>query len=797
MTMKVQTGMHQRGEERRSGRGARIAALGLSALALAVTGASGCTGSPEGDALVEASSTAELTGEAQSDVGAVTCVTLRGGSSKTRDAMLSGEKVANNYGSSTVALIGAAAGGVDQFVSLFQFDTAAIPVNATITSAIVSLSQTNNGVGTWNAHLITTPWNEATVTWASFGAGFDPGVLKSGSTASPTLSFDLKPQLQAWVSGAVSNQGFLLKQSGPFQTKVKSREWAVAGQRPTLVACYTVSCAPGFADCNGLAADGCEADLASPQSCGACGNTCVVPQATAICNAGSCAIGSCDPGFGDCDGNAANGCETGLTSASDCGACEVPCALPGAVASCASGSCKLVACDAGTFDCDGDAANGCEPIPCADGAHCGEAGGCVSQVCVGGLCAAPACNDHVRNGDEADVDCGGACPDCLDFQLCTSSADCGSGVCIGGVCQPASCADGVKNGNEIGVDCGGSCAVPEVCNGVDDDCNGSVDEGLGSSTCGLGVCQVTVQSCVAGVIQACVPGQPSAEVCDGLLDEDCDGVVDDGCACVNGATEACYTGPAGTQNVGLCHGGSRTCSLGQWGACAGQVTPSAEACDGVDNDCDANVDERGSTVLWHRYDDSASPVTDHGGNGFTGVLSGPSYAGPTPDGSANALSFAAGNTYNVNGLAGFNFGSQLTVQLWIKWVGLSGSYRGVVGNGYFTGGGFEIRFGRESAGTRLGMRVNTVSSAAAGDLFLSSNVWHHVAMVYNGSSLKGYLDGAQGFSTPLSGAIKVVGNALRVGNNIGGISEPYAGFVDDLRIDTAALPPGELALSCQ
>jgi hypothetical protein len=61
--------------------------------------------------------------------------------------------------------------------------------------------------------------------------------------------------------------------------------------------------------------------------------------------------------------------------------------------------------------------------------------------------------------------------------------------------------------------------------------------------------------------------------------------------CCPGTSEASYSGPTGTENVGVCRGGTRQCQNGgTWGACRGDVTPSAETCDGLDNDCDGAID---------------------------------------------------------------------------------------------------------------------------------------------------------------------------------------------------------------
>ncbi|MBX7080855.1 MAG: hypothetical protein K1X88_16775 [Nannocystaceae bacterium] len=80
------------------------------------------------------------------------------------------------------------------------------------------------------------------------------------------------------------------------------------------------------------------------------------------------------------------------------------------------------------------------------------------------------------------------------------------------------------------------------------------------------------------------------EICNGL-DDDCDDMVDEGCDCEPEATQSCYSGPRGTAGVGVCVEGTQMCAEGSWGLCEGEVTPIDEACNGIDDDCDNEVDE--------------------------------------------------------------------------------------------------------------------------------------------------------------------------------------------------------------
>ena len=82
-----------------------------------------------------------------------------------------------------------------------------------------------------------------------------------------------------------------------------------------------------------------------------------------------------------------------------------------------------------------------------------------------------------------------------------------------------------------------------------------------------------------------------AEVCDGA-DNDCNGEVDEvGCACTEEVR--CFGGPPEARFVGECRDGVRACDANNefFGPCEDWTGPEAEACDGLDNDCDGETDE--------------------------------------------------------------------------------------------------------------------------------------------------------------------------------------------------------------
>jgi len=136
----------------------------------------------------------------------------------------------------------------------------------------------------------------------------------------------------------------------------------------------------------------------------------------------------------------------------------------------------------------------------------------------------------------------------------------------------------------------------EECDGVDNDNDGQTDDeaaNFAPERCPLteGVCRGSHKPCVDGVSQPCTVDMYGADyleseelVCDGR-DNDCDGRVDEECECRDipqPQKEVCPDDACST----------RTCQGGKWLSCVRTRNPEPEECNGRDDDCDGEMDER-------------------------------------------------------------------------------------------------------------------------------------------------------------------------------------------------------------
>lgn len=229
-------------------------------------------------------------------------------------------------------------------------------------------------------------------------------------------------------------------------------------------ACIIGACDAGWADCDASTFDGCETfPETDVNHCGGCGQACGnLAHAYPKCENSTCAIGGCEAGYADCDGVVANGCEVDLSSdEANCGVCLNACpAIANGTAKCSGFVCGIDTCDAGYADCFGGATDGCETNLTNDVAHCGTCGNvcpavafgskaCVGSMCTIGMCGQDHadCNNDVMDGCETDTTsdiqhcgaCNTACPDPMN----------GAGVCEGSACTLGACDAGYAdcNGN--------------------------------------------------------------------------------------------------------------------------------------------------------------------------------------------------------------------------------------------------------------------------------------------------------------------------------------------------------------
>jgi hypothetical protein len=293
----------------------------------------------------------------------------------------------------------------------------------------------------------------------------------------------------------------------------------VSGGAAACVAskCTVQACTTPFADCDGLATNGCEANLVnSVANCGSCGNDCQKNHNDAFCNGGNCNIVGCLAGWADCNLDPADGCETDVnTTLAHCGGCNLPCAPPHAAASCAAGACKLGTCNTGWADCDHDAKNGCETDLTGSVTSCGACGNACTYPhgvgqCAGGACALAGCT--IGFGD-CDNNPGNGCETDTNTST-TSCGSCGHGcsfphagaTCAGGTCALGACAAGFGN-------CDGDPST-----GCETDLLGDVNHcGLCTTACSF---PHAGASCAAGacMLGACAAGHA-----------DCNTVASDGC----------------------------------------------------------------------------------------------------------------------------------------------------------------------------------------------------------------------------------------------------------------------------
>lgn len=336
----------------------------------------------------------------------------------------------------------------------------------------------------------------------------------------------------------------------------------------------TITCSPGYTDCDDDLSNGCEGRNDTTTSCGAtctnCSTTMQHVDAANLTCEGTCKFSACQVGWADCDGNYDNGCETSkLTSVAHCGGCNQPCTAPAnATPICSSGTCDFscmgpyLRCGNECKLCCGDAdctspPTRCHQGKCTDGACVYTKKSCLVRDCF----STPMCNDATGECDATPLT-GGACGN----NACSS----GSGLCQDGVCDGAvakDCSAGVPMCKVGRCDVTDGCAYedqaddspctptdkcyePGVC--IAGACNGAKKSCADPGVCKTSICNPDTGNCD---VLSLVQGSPCTlnnacrqnEACDGV--GNCAGTeLTDGTPC----EATCGAGAAGQCTAGSC-----------------------------------------------------------------------------------------------------------------------------------------------------------------------------------------------------------------------------------------------------
>ena len=205
--------------------------------------------------------------------------------------------------------------------------------------------------------------------------------------------------------------------------------------------------------------------------------------------------------------------------------------------------------------------------------------------------------------------------------------------------------------------------------------------------------------------------------------------------------------------------------------------------------------QTGGLVAAYAFNESSgTAVTDRSGRGNSGAASGTTWSGSGKYGQALAFN-GTSSIVTIPDSTSLDLTSGMTVEAWVNPSALGAtttSWRTVAFKERIGGMAYALYANNGSGALPAGQLNIGGEQSAVGFTPLLLNTWTHLAVTYDGASLRLYVNGTQVGSRPQSGSLLVSDGPLTLGGNrVWG--EHFAGLIDEVRIYNRALSSTEIA----
>ena len=190
----------------------------------------------------------------------------------------------------------------------------------------------------------------------------------------------------------------------------------------------------------------------------------------------------------------------------------------------------------------------------------------------------------------------------------------------------------------------------------------------------------------------------------------------------------------------------------------------------------------------------ATTATDSSGRNNNATTGGATFVASGRTGGGNALSFDGVNDMaTVADSNSLDLSSTFTLEAWVRPANSTG-WRTVLLKEAGAQMAYEL-YSNDATANRPAGHFTTPGGAirsATGTATLAVNAWSHIAVTYDGTNMRVYVNGALVRTVARTGAVLASDGVLHLGGNVVWGGEFFQGLMDDVRIYNRALSGGEI-----